>query len=129
MNTPVEQKLEERLSELGEKLPLFAQHCQEVPLDEAANKLGIAAQYQIITKNWELLGELFTEIAASGLVSEAQKGFKMPGTRAKLNVSVSSMAWVGKKPVSGVKLIIWGNNDQQPSTPSPSVSSPSWGDS
>lgn len=127
MNTP---NLQERLQELQDKLPLFAQHCQPIALDEAAKKLGIAAQFQIITKNWGLLGELFTEIAAAQLASEPRKGFQLPGAREELNVSVSSMAWVGKKPVSGVKLIIWGNNSETaPAASSSSVSSSPWGES
>ena len=129
MSTSANENLQRKLRDLQEALPLFAEHCQPINLDKAAQDLGIAAQFQIITKNWELLGEIFTEIAAAGLVSESRKGFQMPGAREELNVSVSSVAWVGKKPVSGVKLIIWANNDQQVSTPSPSVSSPSWGDS
>ena len=128
MSTSANENLQRRLRDLQEALPLFAEHCQPINLDKAARELNIAAQFQVITKNWQLLGELFLEIAASGLVSESRKGFQMPGTREELSVSIASIAWAGKKPVSGVKLIIWGNNDE-PSAPSPSVSSPSWGES
>ena len=121
--------VEDKIQQLAEKLPLFAKNCVTIDNDEAANKLGIAAQFQVVSKDWGLLATLFEEIAANEIQQETRRGMQVARKRTDFNVSVSSVAWISGKPTSGIKVVIWGGKPQDSTNQQPNTQGPSWGNS
>ena len=121
--------VEDKIEQLAAKLPLFAQKCVTIDNDEAANKLGIVAQFQVVSKDWGLLATLFEEIAASEIQQETRRGMQVARKRTDFNVSVSSVAWISGKPTSGIKVVIWGGKPQASTSQQPTVQGPIWSNS
>ena len=101
--------LDETLTQLAEKLPVFADNCVTVRSKETALKAGILGEFQVVTNDLNLIAECLIEIEASGIQQKALRGFQNPlRAVSKISIQVSTVAWVANKARSGIKITVWG---------------------
>jgi hypothetical protein len=117
--------LNDTLIMLATKLPTFAENCATVRSKEAALKAGILGEYQVVTNDLTLISELLLEIEDSGIQQKALRGFQNPMEASKdISIQVATVAWIGNKARSGVKITVWGPAKKQAEPEQESTDSP-----
>ena len=117
--------LDETLTQLAEKLPTFAENCVTVRSKETALKAGILGEFQVVTNDLNLIADCLIEIEDSGIQQKALRGFQNPAEASKgISIQVATVAWIGNKARSGVKITVWGPAKKQAEPEQESTDSP-----